>query len=42
MAFGQRSKGRDFEVKVKQPYTPSHPGINGPLRAKLFLMWDWI
>jgi len=40
MAFGQRSKERDFEVKVKQSYMPSHSGINGLLRAKLFLMWD--
>ena len=33
MAFCQRRKGREFEVKMKQSYTPSHPGINGLLRA---------
>jgi hypothetical protein len=37
MTFGQRRKAREFEVKVKQSYTPSHPGINGLLRASTCL-----
>ena len=31
--FLSAEKGRDFEMKVKQSYTPSRPGINGLLRA---------